>query len=162
MFKVFSFMAAFVASALFYSTMVLSDEVYEGKSITLHELTSDLEDVADLLLPQLSAFEADILESYHGDDGYDTGSKDDGYGGKDDGYGGKDDGYDQYKYRCNLVVVIVDLQDNFSRKRHEFSGQGRNWKDARWQALESYRSWINKGRFWQNRYNHSFAYRSCS
>jgi len=157
MFKFFSFMAAFVASVLLYSTMVLSDEVYEGKSITLHELTSDLEDVADLLLPHLSAFEADILESYHGDDGYDTGSKDDGYGGKDGDY----DKGTKYDKRCDLVVIIVDLQDNFSRKRHEFSGQGRNWKDARWQAFDSYRNWINQGRFWQNRYNHSFAYRNC-
>lgn len=63
--------------------------------------------------------------------------------------------------RCELVVVIVNVTNDYSRERFTFWGQGTSWAKSRRDAFDRYFGSINTGRFWQSNFNHSFAYRNC-
>lgn len=69
--------------------------------------------------------------------------------------------YPPRDFRCQIIVIIVDLSDNYSRQQFGFWGTGRSWSDSRNSAFQRYGRHINTGGFWRSRYNHSFAFRNC-
>jgi len=65
------------------------------------------------------------------------------------------------RFRCELIVIIVDRGNNNRRQRHSFFGDGRSFEQSRGFAFSNYNRFINRGQFWRGRFNHSFAYNNC-
>lgn len=63
--------------------------------------------------------------------------------------------------RCELIVVIINLQDNYRQQRFSFWGEGKNWRSARNGAFSNYQGRIESGNFYRGRYNHSFRFNNC-
>ncbi len=138
MFRVTSFIVALIASALLYSTMVLSQGVTYSEELRAYDVALDQEDDAELWegLDELGLDQGDLyLFDHHGGNGR--------------------------NFRCEIIVIIVDRGNNNRRQRHRFFGNGRNFESARRGAFGSFERHINQGRFWRNRFNTSFAYRNC-
>lgn len=64
-------------------------------------------------------------------------------------------------FNCEIIIVIIDFGNNYRRTNHRVFGNGRSFSQSRSNAFRGYESFINKHRFWRNRFNHSFRYRNC-
>ena len=79
---------------------------------------------------------------------------------EDPGYPGG--GYRNNRFRCELVIVVVNINNRFERQRHSVFGNGRSWGDSRGQAFNQYGQWIGRNQFWGNQFRHSFYFNNCS
>ena len=70
--------------------------------------------------------------------------------------------YDQEgSFRCELVVVVINLNSNYETQRHSFWGSGRSWGDSRIGAFQSYGRWIGSHSLWRTNHRHKFYFNNC-
>ena len=50
------------------------------------------------------------------------------------------------RFRCEIVIIVVDLDKKFERKRHSVFASGRSWSDSRGRAFAEYGRWIGQNR----------------
>ena len=65
------------------------------------------------------------------------------------------------RFRCELVIVIVNLNNRFERKRHSIFSGGRSWSDSRGRVFQEYGRWIGQNRFFGTQFQHSFYFNNC-
>ena len=62
---------------------------------------------------------------------------------EDPGYPG---GGSRDRFRCEIVIIVVNVNNRFERQRHSVFGNGRSWGDSRGQAFGQYKQWIVTGK----------------
>lgn len=72
-----------------------------------------------------------------------------------------DDALPSSSFNCEIIIVVIDLGNRYRRTNHRVFGSGRSFGESRRNAFRSYEGFINKHRFWRNRFNHSFRYNNC-
>ena len=70
-------------------------------------------------------------------------------------------GDDIDRFRCELVIVIVNLNNRFERKRHSIFAGGRSWSESRGRVFQEYGRWIGQNRFFKTQFQHSFYFNDC-
>ena len=82
--------------------------------------------------------------------------EDPGYPGGGNGGNGGNRGF-----RCEIVIILVNVNNRFERQRHSVFGNGRSWGDSRGNAFGQYGQWIGRNQFWGNQFRHSFYFNNC-
>lgn len=77
----------------------------------------------------------------------------------DPGYPGGGNG--RGNFRCEIVIIVVNVNNRFERQRHSVFGNGRSWGDSRGNAFNQYGQWIGRNEFWGNQFRHSFYFNNC-
>ena len=70
--------------------------------------------------------------------------------------------YDQEgTFKCEIVVVVVNLNNNYETQRRSFWGDGNSWNNSRSNAFREYGRWIGSQSNWRTNHRHRFHFNNC-